>query len=115
MRQHNEKHLAFIRTLPCIICQDNTSVEAAHVRYSDARIGKVNPGVGQKPHDFFTLPLCHQHHMNEQHTMSERKFWQTYAIDPVLASLALYSVSGDVNEAMKIINACQPENILAAG
>ena len=102
-RVHNEKHLAFIRTIPCVICGDNTSVEAAHVRLSDGRIAKKNPGLGQKPDDKFTLPLCGKHH-REQHSMSEEEFWFVkYRIDPVLVSLAIYSVSGDAEQAERII------------
>lgn len=113
MRRHNEKHLAFIRTLPCICCGDNTATQAAHVRYSDARIAKTNPGVGQKPDDCFTLPLCQVCH-SAQHRMNEPSYWARKNIDPVLVSLRLYSISGDVNEAMKVINARLP-NVLAAG
>lgn len=103
-RRHDNDHLAFIRFLPCLACGDNTATEAAHVRMSDARIGKVNPGVGQKPHDCFTVPLCGRCH-REQHTANEFKWWQARSIDPILISLALYSVSGDYDAATKIITA----------
>jgi hypothetical protein len=72
---------------------------------SDARIGKVNPGVGQKPHDFFTLPLCGKHH-REQHATAERAFWESCGnIDPIPLALAIYAVSGDAEEAERIIYA----------
>jgi hypothetical protein len=71
---------------------------------SDARIAKVNPGVGQKPHDFFTLPLCGKHHRKQHEYGDERKFWQGYDLDPILLSLAIYAVTGDAEEAEKIIN-----------
>jgi hypothetical protein len=69
---------------------------------SDARIAKVNPGIGQKPHDFFTLPLCGNHH-REQHAMNEAAFWSGYRIDPILLALAIYAVTGDAEEADRII------------
>jgi len=47
-RQHDEAHLQFIRGLPCLVCEDNTATEACHIRFSDCRAAKVNPGVGQK-------------------------------------------------------------------
>ena len=112
MRQHKEAHLKFIRSLPCIVCGDNTSTEAAHVRMSDPRIGKDITGIGIKPHDYFVVPLCGECH-RRQHQMSERLFWRHAGIDPVLKALALYAASGDVDEADKILNAVT--NILAAG
>lgn len=103
MRRRDEKHLAFIRTLPCIICDDPTSTQACHIRFADLRIGKDNPGVGQKPDDRFTLPQCGKHH-REQHSMNEREFWKQYGIDAVLTALAIYSVSGDAQEAEYIMS-----------
>ena len=38
-REHDDKHLAFIRTLPCVIT-GKRPVEAAHVRYADLAYGK---------------------------------------------------------------------------
>ena len=98
----DQAHQKFIRCLPCLVCGDNTSTECCHIRFSDARIGKINPGVGQKPHDKFSAPLCNRHH-REQHMGNEQKFWQDRGIDPILIALALYSVSGDVEEAEHII------------
>ncbi|MDE2099571.1 MAG: DUF968 domain-containing protein [Patescibacteria group bacterium] len=111
-RQHDENHLAFIRTLPCVICQDNTSTEAAHVRMSDLRIAKPITGVSTKPHDKYTLPLCGAHH-REQHKMSERVFWERAGIDPTLMALAIYSVSGDAEQAENIM--FPAVNVRAAG
>src|SRR6476646_3259983 len=106
MRRRDEKHLAWLRTLPCCICGDPTSTEAAHIRMADARIGKPITGNSIKPDDRYVLPLCGLHH-RMQHAVGERKFWQaSHEIpDPILTALALYSISGDVNEAMKVINA----------
>lgn len=114
-RRFDSDHLAFIRTLPCLCCLDNTSTEAAHVRYSDARVAKVNPG-SQKPDDRFTVPLCGDEH-KEQHQQNERRFWEARNIDPVLIALALYSCSGDAEEAERIIRAQHPAigNIMRAG
>lgn len=114
-RRHDEAHLVFIRQLPCLICNDNTSTEAAHVRFSDARIAKVNPGNSAKPHDKFTLPLCGDCHRAQHTKGNERKFWEAVGIDPVLTSLALYSVSGDIEEGQRIVYANFTNNILAAG
>ena len=101
MRRRDEGHLKFIRTLPCVRCLENTTVEAAHVRRADARIGKPITGNSIKPDDRFTLPLCGRHHREEQ-AKGEGGFW-TEKDDPILWSLALYSVSGDAEEAESII------------
>ena len=113
MRKRDEKHLAFIRTLPCIICGDNTSTEACHIRMSDARIAKPATGIAIKPDDKYVLPMCGAHH-RDQHKMSERRFWEQQNIDAVLVALAIYSVSGDAEESEAIMRGRQV-SILAAG
>src|SRR5512139_1657593 len=103
-RRHDKAHLDFIRQLPCLACGDNTTVEAAHVRYADARIAKPITGVGIKPDDRFVIPLCGAHHRG-QHSRGERQWWEARQIDPVLISLALFSVSGDYDAGTQIIQA----------
>lgn len=93
-RQHNEKHLDFVRSLPCIVCGDNTSTEAAHVRYADPRAAKRPTGMGEKPDDAFAVPMCGRCH-REQHGGKERTFWASLGIDPVFVGLALKNISGD--------------------
>lgn len=103
-RRRDEKHLAFLRTLRCLVCLDNTSVEAAHLRYSDIRAAKFNPGVGQKPHDYWTVPLCSRCH-REQHEQKEEMFWDHAMIDPLFVAMALYLNTGDASAAETIIQA----------
>ena len=112
-REHNQLHLRLIRSLPCLCCLDNISTEAAHIRYSDSRIAKVNAGVGQKPDDKFTVPLCGECH-RKQHSGSERKFWAAQGMDPILIALALYAAR-DTEEMELIVRAQHPANILNAG
>jgi len=112
-RQKDEAHCKFIRGLPCIICGDNVSVECCHIRYSTP--GKPNAGVGAKPDDKFTLPLCGNHH-RAQHAGSERKFWQALELDPIKIALELYLVSGNHEKGCEIIEkAGKPVSILQAG
>jgi hypothetical protein len=92
-REKSAKHLDFIRGLPCCVCGDNTSTEAAHVRMPDPTIAKPLTGIAIKPDDKFTVPLCGRHHA-AQHSMSEREWWYGKG-DPVKLALALYAVSGD--------------------
>jgi hypothetical protein len=99
------KHLAFIRTLPCIVCRERTETEeAAHIRMRDPEIAKLNPGHSAKAPDWFCVPLCGQHH-RDQHAMNEREFWDDAGIDPVKKALALYAHSGDHATATRIIEA----------
>lgn len=101
-RQHDEKHLAFIRQLPCLLTKTNIGVEAAHIRYPDLRAGKRPTGIGEKPDDRWTVPLSNEMH-RLQHTGSERAFWKAAGIDPIFTALALYAVSGDHEAAEQIV------------
>ena len=65
----DEKHLAHIRTLPCLICE--MSSEVHHVRTY------WNAGMGMKPPDRMTLPLCRKHH-RQLHDGGERRFWDKH-------------------------------------
>lgn len=115
----DEKHRAYIRQLPCCVCLDNISTECAHVRFADPRIGKPETGIGTKPSDRFTLPLCGRCHRS-QHRVRERGFWEVHGIDAILLALMLYSISGDVEEGERIIRLQPPhvtriQSIWAAG
>lgn len=102
-RQHNEKHLNFIRSLPCCVCLNNIETEAAHVRFSDDRVCKVNPGGSAKPHDYWTVPLCNSHHTLQTNIGDEQKFWKSQGIDVIVLALRLYSVSGDHSQGERIV------------
>lgn len=86
-RVRDEKHLRFIRSLPCCICGDNTTTEAAHLRTSNILLGKDDHGWG-RPNDKWCLPLCGKHH-REQHEGNELVFWTSYGIDPFMLALTL--------------------------
>lgn len=100
-RERAEAHLAFIRTLPCLVT-GKTPVEAAHVRYGDARYGKPKVGMAEKPDDHWAVPLSPDEH-RRQHSMNERAYWQSVGIDPVLVASLLWSSTGKVEAAMQII------------
>lgn len=106
-RQNNEKHLAFIRTLPCLITgarPEHKIIEAAHIRYASIEHGKRLTGKAEKPHDWWTVPLCQDKH-REQHTMDERTFWAKYGIDPLIVCPLLWLHTGNHNNASAVINA----------
>lgn len=104
-RIHDEAHLRFIRTLSCLVCADPHSTEAAHVRYADRTIGKPFTGMGVKPNDIWTVPLCGNCHRG-QHSMpgGEREFWKHHAeIDPLRVAMALALASGDFERGQEIV------------
>lgn len=102
MRDKSANHLDYIRQLPCVICGDNTCTEAAHVRYGDARVAKPLTGIGIKPDDCWTVPLCSEHH-RDQHKRGEYRWWKGLRIDPVFLALALWRASGDIEDGEAII------------
>lgn len=101
-RQVDADHLAFVRGLSCVICGNDISVEAAHIRAGDPRAAKRPTGMGERPDDAFALPLCGDCH-RKQHHSGERWFWNFHGIDPVFVALALYRVSGDVEAGEQIV------------
>lgn len=86
-REKDKKHLDWIRQQPCVICGDNTTVEAAHIRTQKLELGKDDFGCG-RPSDKWCLPLCGQHH-REQHSMNEMAFWKKYEIDPFMLAIKM--------------------------
>ena len=103
-RDANPKHLAAVRQCPCLSCGRADQIEAAHVRMSTP--GKPNPGVGMKPDDKFTLPLCavcHRTGPTAQHEVGEVKFWAALGIDPLVVCARLYAVSPDVDAMRAVI------------
>jgi hypothetical protein len=102
--EHDEKHLAFIRQLPCIICgDDDTSTEACHIRFADAALAKPESG-SFKPADYWTLPMCGKHHQL-QHRGNERKFWADVGIDPLKYAMRLFTVSGNYQSGLAVLKA----------
>lgn len=86
-RVRDEKHLNLIRSKPCCLCGDNTSTEAAHIRTGDLSRGKAHTGMGEKPSDKWTLPLCSRHHREQHAHGDELAFWAERGIDPFALAL----------------------------
>lgn len=93
-RERDNGHLAFIRRLPCAVCGAEGRSEAAHIRFTDLSRGKRNPGMGAKPDDKWTLPLCRPCH-TAQHGMNERAFYEGKGLDALFMAGQLYDFSGD--------------------
>jgi hypothetical protein len=104
-RDKDDGHLKFIRTLPCLLCGDDTTTEAAHVRMADRSVAKPMTGIATKCDDRFTVPLCGAHHRKQHEYGNEHEWWLRAAIDPIKAALALYSVKGDYERGLQIVEA----------
>lgn len=101
-RVHDEKHLDFVRSLPCLSCWDDTATEAAHLRTGAMQYAKRETGLGEKPSDRWTLPLCSKCH-RLQHEGNELGFWTTRGINPFVLCLVLHSISGDHETAIDVM------------
>lgn len=99
----NVQHEKFIRRLPCCVCGDNTTTEAAHISYADMRYGKFGRGKGQKEESIWVVPLCGEHH-RLQHYMGEKPFWRYHDIgDPCRVAAALFIRTQDYQTALQIL------------
>ena len=96
-RQHDDRHLVYVRLQPCCIAGCHRPAEAAHLRMSNLDIGKESAGKGEKPHDRFTVPLCGHHHReapDAQHQHNERLWWEARDLDPWAIAASLWIESG---------------------
>ena len=104
-QSRDAKHLAAVRRLPCLSCDIDPAGVAAHLRMSLP--GKPNPGVGRKPDDCDTVPLCPHCHTDgpaAQHNVGEANFWEGLKLDPYSIAKSLYAVSPDVPKMRDVIH-----------
>lgn len=80
-------HRAWIRGFACSVpnCQGGP-IECAHVRRG------TDGGIGIKPSDRWTIPLCAAHH-REQHQIGEGAFEKRHGIDMKKIAAALFARS----------------------
>lgn len=64
--------------------------------------GGTDGGIGMKPSDRYSVPGDHACHM-EQHRIGEVTFWGRLGIDPLNVSLRLWTISGDVEAGVRIV------------
>ena len=90
-RDKRPDYLALIRKLPCLSCDNDPAGEAAHVRYMGTLQRDIKPitGIGIKPGDLWTLPLCHRCHMR-QHEIGEDRFWHGLGLNPLTIAMDLW-------------------------
>jgi hypothetical protein len=92
-REKAEAHLAFIRTLPCVVT-GRPGVEAAHIRFGSLIHGKRPTGMSEKPSDKWVLPLSPEEH-RRQHDGNEQHYWRRHGIDPLVIAALLWAATGD--------------------
>ena len=102
-RQHDELYLRYIRRQPCCLCNEDTTVEAAHLRVGSINDGKRPTGYGEKSSDKWALPLCGRHH-REQHSMGEAAFWASYGVNPFALSMH-YQADADDDPLIRALKA----------
>lgn len=94
-RVRDNAYLAYTRRQPCILkgiageCEG--PVEATHVRFSDAKVGRVNPGASCKPSDKWVLPACSHHHKQQHARGDERAWWSHWGIDASAECIRRYA------------------------
>jgi hypothetical protein len=96
LRWRSPAHCTYIRGYCCCICGSQTNIAAAHVRLGS------HTGVGQKPDDWRTVPLCDGPNANidcqlgchnRQHIVGEQTFWEDAKRDPEELIRALIEAS----------------------
>lgn len=107
-RERDPQHLTFIRSLPCVICGSvDDQIHAAHIRAAAIRYGKRQTGMGEKPDDRWTLPLCAAHHVFGRDAVhkdgDEVRWFHEHGINPFVTALALFGATGKEDEARTII------------
>lgn len=97
-------YLQNVRQCPCLCCGMEPS-EAAHVRFASAAFGKAS-GLGKKPDDRFSAPLCagcHRLGRDAQHNRGEQAFWHDLGINPLIVAEKLYAQRGDLTAMRAVI------------
>jgi len=92
-RLHDPGYLAWLRKRHCLTCGKPSPVDAAHIRMACVEIGKSHTGMAEKPHDFWSVPLCRACHTT-QHECGEFNFWKGVGIDPFIEAIRLYNEYG---------------------
>lgn len=83
-RIRNKAHLAFVRSLPCVICGRQPS-HAHHIKFAQ-------PGaLGMKVSDEYTVPMCFLDHDALHNAGNERAWWEACKVDPLPIAADLWA------------------------
>lgn len=86
IRWKSPAHCNFVRSHACSVCASEVGIEVAHVRNG------TGAGMGQKPHDWYTVSLCKICH-TLQHKIGEKSFWDEAKIEPLTLALEFAKAS----------------------
>lgn len=92
-REPNKAFLAFVRSKPCCVCGAHPPVQAAHLRGANAMRGKRSTGMGERPSDRWTVPLCPACHLDGSgalHKVGEQRFFANAGLDAFAISDELW-------------------------
>ena len=109
-RERDNAYLAWCRRQCCVVgaitgwpCSGR--IDPAHIRYSDARAGKTNPGAGNKPDDKWCLPVCRTHHDAQHNHGNEQKWWCAEvgadALDLARAVYGAFQAGAEITAALR--------------
>lgn len=82
------KHLRWIKKLPCLVCGNWNGNHAHHL------LTGVTRGMGMKAADEFTIPLCMNCHSQLHLRGNERAFFGDVGVDPLEWAARLVVLSG---------------------
>src|SRR5262249_27013454 len=82
-RARDERHLAFVASLPCLICGRVPS-HAHHLRFAQLR------ALGRKVSDEWVVPLCNLHHRALHGDGNEEAWWGRHGIDALTVAERLW-------------------------
>lgn len=83
-RIRNKAHLAFVRSLPCVICGRQPS-HAHHIKFAQ------QGALGMKVSDEYTVPLCFLDHDALHNAGNERAWWEARKVDPLPIAADLWA------------------------
>jgi hypothetical protein len=92
-RRHDPGYLRWLSKRPCCVCGTAPPSDACHIRFASLAYGKREVGMGEKPDDRWSLPMCRACHV-KQHGMNEKDFWRERHILPLLLAQKFYSEYG---------------------
>jgi len=98
----SDKHLALIRRLPCCVCGKSYAGEAHHLK---SGIGER--GMGIRTTDRWTVPMCHNDHMEVERAGSKREteWFKKRGVFPTLLALDLWTNTGDEARMRRVLAA----------
>lgn len=96
-RETDERHLNFIRSLPCCLCHHAPRSRAHHL------LRGVTRGTGMKAPDRKTIPLCEAHHLALHADGNETRFLREHGVNGPFLADALYAATGNFDRAVRLL------------